>query len=47
VEVIRFARRVVFAMSRAVLTRYPEEHHLVLVVHCWERPSPHTAGWRL
>jgi hypothetical protein len=44
---IDLARRVMVVMTRAMLPRPPADSSVLLVVHAWERPSPHTGGWRL
>jgi hypothetical protein len=44
---IDLARRVVDVMTRAMLSRRSEDHAVLLAAHAWERPSPHTGGWRL
>ncbi len=44
---IDLARRVVDVMTRAMLSRRSEHNAVLLGAHAWERPSPHTGGWRL
>jgi len=41
------ARRVVHVMTRAVRSRRSEDRAVILAAQAWERPSPHTGGWRL